>query len=97
MDIYNLQLLSDKRWESLKSNLKRDEKAKKDMLKVVDDQAKEVGVSHSEANSVNDLAATLKHSIEHSSGSGLILDAGREVRIKLYLGQVRNVIHSSYL
>ena len=85
--IYTLQPLSDKRWEGLKHDLSKKESNtdRKETLEAIDTSADTIGVSRSEANSLHDLTTqAMNDSLEH----GVILDAGREVRIKLYMGQV---------
>ena len=43
-------------------------------------------IVHSEANSIADITHTLK------TEGGVVIDANRELRIKLYMGQVRHSV-----
>ncbi|KAF9522741.1 hypothetical protein CPB83DRAFT_911162 [Crepidotus variabilis] len=95
--VYTLTPLSDKRWEGLKHDLsKNDGNDKHDLektLEAIDQNATAAGVSRSEANSMYDVTtAGLKGSPnaigQGSLEQGVVLDAGREIRVKLYMGQV---------
>lgn len=91
--------MSDKRWESLKDDLHRtlgDNKHEhQETLQAIAQNADATGIVHSEANSINEIAPALNtENIAHTVPDinieeGIILDAGREVRVKLYIGQVR--------
>ncbi|KDR72555.1 hypothetical protein GALMADRAFT_252686 [Galerina marginata CBS 339.88] len=91
--VYTLRPLSDKRWEGLKEDLHKtvasDDDHHKQTLEAIDTNASAVGVSRSEANSMYDVT-TAASKIGNSLGleQGVILDAGREIRVKLYMGQV---------
>ncbi|KAF9477325.1 phosphatases II [Pholiota conissans] len=96
--VYTLTPLSDKRWEGLKHDLHKStahgHPERQEMLEAIENQANTVGVSHSEANSMNDVTvASMKQENAHSAlganiSEGIIVDAVREVRVKLYVGQV---------
>ncbi|CAA7268480.1 unnamed protein product [Cyclocybe aegerita] len=83
--IYTLRPLSDKRWEGLKHDLQKNASNAEQMLDAINTNAEAVGLSRSETNSMYDITtAGLKASLDQ----GVILDAGREIRVKLYMGQV---------
>ncbi|KAL0069598.1 Telomerase protein component 1 [Marasmius tenuissimus] len=72
---YNLSPLSDNRWKNLQEEI---EKAKAGETVV---NPEEFNIPASEANSMYDLTETVKD-------KGVVLDAAREVRVKLYMGQI---------
>ncbi|KAL0578887.1 Telomerase protein component 1 [Marasmius crinis-equi] len=72
---YTLNPLSDKRWKNIQDQL---EKAKKGEAVV---NPEDFNIPASEANSMYDLTESVKD-------RGVVLDASREVRIKLYMGQI---------
>lgn len=93
--------MSDERWEGLKHDLHKtthhDHPQRKQTLDAIDSQANAVGVSHSEANSImNDVTTAVEVKPDTlpdvNISEGILLDAGREVRVKLYVGQVCKVI-----
>ncbi|PPQ82592.1 hypothetical protein CVT25_007106 [Psilocybe cyanescens] len=93
--VYTLRPLSDKRWEGLKHDLHKlaaqSDVEHQETLQVIDKNASTVGVSRSEANSINEITpdeAKIEVPLDQRLERGIILDAGREVRIKLYMGQV---------
>ncbi|KAF8067782.1 hypothetical protein FPV67DRAFT_1669665 [Lyophyllum atratum] len=73
LEIYTLRPLTNQKWDTFREGLQHETGAKLDL-----DEAK---VPASEKNSMYDLTQSVK---EH----GVVLDAGREVRVKLYMGQV---------
>ena len=90
-----LRPMSDKRWESLKDDIRqtlaKNKQEHQETLQAIAHNTNATGISNSEANSINELAPSLATenivpgvNIEE----GIILDAGREVRVKLYIGQV---------
>jgi phosphatidylinositol-3,4,5-trisphosphate 3-phosphatase/dual-specificity protein phosphatase PTEN len=101
--VYTLTPLSDKRWEGLKHDLHKNAEhdspeVQQQTLQAIEKQADVVGVSRSEANSVNDVTQMDPEQYSNAStlpginpSEGIILDAGREVRVKLYVGQVCSV------
>ncbi|KAJ3517517.1 hypothetical protein NLJ89_g463 [Agrocybe chaxingu] len=83
--VYTLRPLSDKRWEGLKHDLQKNANNAEQMLDAINTNAEAAGLSRSEANSTYDVTtAGLKAELDQ----GIILDAGREIRAKLYMGQV---------
>ncbi|KAF8899795.1 hypothetical protein CPB84DRAFT_1836771 [Gymnopilus junonius] len=99
--IYTLQPLSDKRWENLKHDIhvkgSHDSQKHAETEEAIDENANVTGISRSEANSMYDLTGITEMQKDEivsnmAFGAGLepgvILDAGRELRVKLYMGQV---------
>ncbi|PPQ66952.1 hypothetical protein CVT26_009983 [Gymnopilus dilepis] len=98
--IYTLHPLSDRRWESLKHDIQSPPTTSAHQKQTEEAQAHNAdatGISRSEANSMYDVSSITTAQKEKmltnmAFGSGLdhgvILDAGREVRVKLYMGQV---------
>ncbi|CAA7268469.1 unnamed protein product [Cyclocybe aegerita] len=83
--IYTLRPLSDKRWEGLKHDLQKNASNAEQTLDAINTNAEATGLSRSETNSMYDITtAGLKAELDQ----GIILDAGREIRVKLYMGQV---------
>ncbi|KAJ3782813.1 phosphatases II [Lentinula aff. detonsa] len=71
---YTLHPLSERSWKDLRQDLKESQE-----LSSV--KPEDIDIPASEANSMYDLTQNVK-------GKGVVLDAGREVRAKLYMGQV---------
>ncbi|KAF4616693.1 hypothetical protein D9613_008608 [Agrocybe pediades] len=91
--VFTLQTISDKRWEGLKHDLNKNLKEesiadRKETLQAIDTSATAAGVPRSEANSMDDLTTEALALESDSLENGVLLDAGREVRVKLYMGQV---------
>lgn len=72
--------LSETNWSELREELKHDPEEHI--------ESDGVNLPASETNSMYDLTQSVKE-------KGVVLDAGREVRVKLYMGQVRD--HSSFI
>jgi phosphatidylinositol-3,4,5-trisphosphate 3-phosphatase/dual-specificity protein phosphatase PTEN len=104
--------LSKKRWEGLKHELNKtpasgNQAEQEEALKEIEENAQKAGISRSEANSTYDLTSTSTPTAKGAEVSlpglnlddGVVLDAGREIRIKLYMGQVHQLlrIKSIYL
>ncbi|KAH9477617.1 Phosphatidylinositol 3,4,5-trisphosphate 3-phosphatase and dual-specificity protein phosphatase PTEN [Psilocybe cubensis] len=85
--VYALRPLSDKRWEGLKHDLHKHSAQNNDEHQTIEANATTLGVSRSEANSINEVVPK-DAKVDHKIENGIILDAAREVRIKLYMGQV---------
>ncbi|KIM42319.1 hypothetical protein M413DRAFT_27108 [Hebeloma cylindrosporum] len=101
INMYTLRPLSEKRWEGLKHELDNTatsgrQAEEQETLKAIDENATKAGISRSEANSMYDLTSPTTPAAKEAEanvpglnlGDGVVLDAGREVRIKLYMGQV---------
>jgi len=90
--VYTLKPLSDKRWEGLKHDLSKNENDDQPnlekTLEAIDNNATAAGVSRSEANSMYDVTTAGLKASGAGLDQGVILDAGREIRVKLYMGQV---------
>ncbi|KAF9561406.1 hypothetical protein CPC08DRAFT_707383 [Agrocybe pediades] len=85
--VFTLQTMSDKRWEGLKHDLNKNMKEesiadRKETLQANDTSATAAGVSRSEANSMDDLTTEASALESDSLENGVLLDAGREVRVK---------------
>lgn len=80
---YKLRPLSDASWQQVKDEIKGNDSEKKKGNRVSED----ADVPGSEVHSMYDLT-----SASRSPEQGIVLDVGREVRIKFYMGQVRNQI-----
>jgi len=105
MNVYTLRPLSEKRWEGLKHELDNtaasgDQAEYRETLKEIEENATKAGISRSEANSMYDETSTATTAVKGAEASppslnfegGVILDAEREIRIKLYLGQVHQML-----
>lgn len=105
--MYTLQPLSKKRWEGLKHELDKttadgNQVEQHETLKETEENAKKAGISRSEANSTYDLTSTTTPAVKLKEtetslptlnlDDGVIVDAGREIRIKLYIGQVYQLL-----
>ncbi|KAF8970125.1 hypothetical protein BDZ97DRAFT_1725283 [Flammula alnicola] len=97
--VYTLCPLSEGRWQGLKHDLHAKaadaHHERQETLKAIAQHADATGMSHSEANSMNDVTTTsldLNKPEDALVGAnldkGIVLDAGRELRVKLYVGQV---------
>jgi phosphatidylinositol-3,4,5-trisphosphate 3-phosphatase/dual-specificity protein phosphatase PTEN len=97
--------LSEKRWEGLKRELDKtaasgNQSEYQETLEEIEKNATKAGISRSEANSTYELTSTTTSAAKGAEPSlpvlnlddGVILDAGREIRIKLYMGQVHPIL-----
>ncbi|KAF8999075.1 hypothetical protein BDQ17DRAFT_1361279 [Cyathus striatus] len=82
---YTLRPLSDKRWENIQDGLNMMKSNAKDGNHV---DVEALDIPKSEVNSVYDLTSGSMRERERQVKRGIILDASREVRVKLYMGQV---------
>lgn len=85
---YALVPLSDATWDDMREAIKHEEPKSKATI----GDADEGEMPTSETNSMYDVtrsATAAKH-------AGVILDASREVRIKLYMGQASSSFHSLF-
>ncbi|GLB39123.1 hypothetical protein LshimejAT787_0602850 [Lyophyllum shimeji] len=73
LQLYTLQPLSTQKWDAIRSEVRQEPGERHDL-----DEAEVPG---SENSSIEDLTQGAKE-------RGIVLDAGREVRVKLYMGQV---------
>ncbi|KAF9457558.1 phosphatases II [Collybia nuda] len=71
---YTLRPLSNESWDDLRDTLQNEDKK-------LDPAPEGANIPASESNSISDLT-------QGTSSRGVILDASREVRVKLYMGQV---------
>ncbi|KII91188.1 hypothetical protein PLICRDRAFT_156068 [Plicaturopsis crispa FD-325 SS-3] len=71
---YTLRPLSDEKWDSFKEEIEEDKPAR-------EGADTDGGGVPSETNSIRDVTLPV-------TSEGVVLDAGREVRVKLYMGQV---------
>lgn len=97
--------MSKKRWEGLKHALDKtatsgNQAEQQETLKEIEENATKAGISRSEANSMYDLTSPTAPTVKSPEASlpgldlndGVVLDAGREIRIKLYIGQVHQIL-----
>lgn len=97
--------MSKKRWEGLKHELNKtaisgNQVEQQETLKEIEENATEAGISRSEANSMYDLTSPTTPAVKSAEASlpglnlndGVVLDAGREIRVKLYIGQVHQIL-----
>ena len=85
MNVYTLVPLSDRRWEGLKEEIHQSSGGD------VEETGQEKTPSETGSIDAN-LDAAEEEKEKRSSlavSKGIVLDAGREVRVKLYMGQVR--------
>lgn len=80
MAIYKLQPLTDRKWKAIKNEIENDVKEAKDK-----DKLQPSNVIPSTSSSVTELEEVIE---DNDQRNGIILDAEREVRAKLYIGQV---------
>jgi phosphatidylinositol-3,4,5-trisphosphate 3-phosphatase/dual-specificity protein phosphatase PTEN len=105
INVYTLRPLSEKRWEGLKRELDKtaasgNQPEYQETLEEIEKNATMAGISRSEANSTYELTSTTTPAAKGAEPSlpvlnlddGVILDAGREIRIKLYMGQVHPIL-----
>jgi len=76
---YSLRPLSDTKWKNIQEDLKKASLGDSD--DVISREGIQYDIPASENNSMYDIMHSAKE-------KGVVLDAAREVRIKLYMGQV---------
>lgn len=99
--------MSEKRWQGLKHELDKtavsgNQAEQQETLKEIDENATKAGISRSEANSTYDLTSPTTPAVKGAEVSlpglnlngGVVLDAGREIRVKLYMGQVHQILRT---
>ncbi|TFK41650.1 hypothetical protein BDQ12DRAFT_703689 [Crucibulum laeve] len=79
---YILRPLTEKRWEGISEDINSSAQDKSHL------DAETIDLPKSEVNSVYDVPISSPAKRDREVGKGVLLDSGREVRVKLYLGQV---------
>ncbi|KAF8167400.1 hypothetical protein B0H34DRAFT_681736 [Crassisporium funariophilum] len=85
--VYNLRPLSDKRWAGLQRDL-QSVAADQQHPNAISSNAEAAGIPKSESNSMYDVSTAHASTKLDALEQGIVLDAGRELRVKLYMGQV---------
>ena len=102
MITYTLTKLTEERWEGVKAELQESGGGSGDPKDII--EMGRISISHSDVYSTYEHYPTTSGAVTPNSGittptrnEGVVLDASREVRVKLHMGQVGPFSRSSWI